>query len=30
MKCYNHHERDAFGIDMITGKVLCLECLETY
>ena len=30
MKCFNHHDKDAFGIDMITGKALCLECLETY
>lgn len=30
MKCYNHHERDAFGIDTTTGKALCLECLEDY
>lgn len=28
MKCFNHHDRDAFGIDIITGKGLCLECLE--
>lgn len=30
MKCYNHHDRDAFGIELITGKALCLECLEEY
>lgn len=30
MKCYNHHDRDAMGIDIITGKGLCLECLEEY
>ena len=30
MRCFNHHDRDAFGIDIITGKALCLECLEEY
>ena len=30
MRCFNHHDRDAFGIDIITGKTLCLECLEEY
>ncbi len=30
MKCYNHHDRDAFGISIITGKALCLECMEEY
>jgi len=30
MKCYNHHDRDAMGIDLMTGKGLCLECLEEY
>ena len=28
MKCYNHHDRDAFGICKICGKGLCLECLK--
>ena len=30
MKCFNHNNRDAFGVDVITGKGLCLECLEEY
>ena len=30
MKCFNHNDRDAFGVDVITGKGLCLECLEEY
>ena len=30
MKCYNHHDRDAFGEDYFTGKGLCLECMEEY
>ena len=30
MKCYNHHDRDAFGINIVTGKALCLECMEEY
>lgn len=30
MKCYNHHDRDAFGINVVTGKALCLECMEEY
>jgi hypothetical protein len=30
MKCYNHHDRDAFGIAFLTGKGLCLECAEEY
>lgn len=29
MKCYNHHDRDAFGICRACGKALCLECMET-
>lgn len=29
MKCYNHHERDAFGICTVCGKGLCLECMDT-
>lgn len=28
MKCYNHHDRDAFGICKSCGKGLCLECLQ--
>lgn len=28
MKCYNHHDRDAFGICKICGKGLCLECMD--
>lgn len=27
MKCFNHHDRDAFGICKICGKALCLECM---
>ena len=30
MKCFNHHDRDAFGEDYFTGKGLCLECMEEY
>ena len=30
MKCFNHNDRDAFGVDVITGKGLCLECLEEH
>ncbi len=29
MKCYNHHDRDAFGICTVCGKGLCLECMST-
>lgn len=29
MKCYNHHDRDAFGICTVCGKGLCLECMGT-
>lgn len=29
MKCYNHHERDAFGICSVCGKGLCLECMNS-
>ena len=29
MKCYNHHDRDAFGICQSCGKALCLECMNT-
>ena len=28
MKCYNHHDKDAFGICRICGKGLCLECMS--
>lgn len=28
MKCYNHHDRDAFGICTVCGKGLCLECMD--
>ena len=28
MKCYNHHDRDAFGICKSCGKGLCLDCLK--
>jgi len=28
MKCYNHHDRDAFGVCKACGKGLCLECLK--
>ena len=28
MKCYNHHDRDAFGIGKSCGKGLCLECIK--
>ncbi len=28
MKCFNHHDRDAFGICSVCGKGLCLECME--
>ena len=28
MKCYNHHDRDAFGICKACGKALCLECID--
>lgn len=27
MKCFNHHDRDAFGICKSCGKALCLECM---
>ena len=29
MKCYNHHDRDAFGICKSCGKALCLECMSS-
>lgn len=29
MKCYNHHDRDAFGICRVCGKGLCLECMDS-
>lgn len=28
MKCFNHHDRDAFGICKTCGKALCLECMS--
>ena len=28
MKCYNHHDRDAFGVCKVCGKGLCLECMD--
>ena len=28
MKCYNHHDRDAFAVCHSCGKGLCLECLK--
>ena len=30
MKCYNHHDRDAFAVCKACGKALCLECVEEY
>ena len=30
MKCYNHHDRDAFAVCKACGKALCLECVEKY
>lgn len=30
MKCYNHHDRDAFVVCKACGKALCLECAEEY
>ncbi len=30
MKCFNHHDRDAFGICKTCGKALCLECMALY
>ena len=30
MKCYNHHDRDAFVVCKACGKALCLECAEQY
>jgi len=30
MKCYNHHDRDAFAMCLTCGKGLCLDCLEEY
>lgn len=29
MKCYYHHDRDAFGVCKVCGKGLCLECMAT-
>jgi len=28
MKCFNHHDRDAFGVCQSCGKALCLECID--
>lgn len=28
MKCYNHHDRDAFAVCTTCGKGLCLECAK--
>lgn len=28
MKCFNHHDRDAFGVCKSCGKALCLECFD--
>ena len=28
MKCYNHHDRDAFAVCTSCGKGLCLECIK--
>ncbi len=28
MRCFNHHDRDAFGICTVCGKGLCLECMN--
>ena len=28
MKCFNHHDRDAFGVCIACQKALCKECLE--
>ena len=30
MKCFNHHDRDAFAVCKSCGKALCLECAEEY
>ena len=30
MKCYNHHDRDAFAVCKSCGNALCLECAEEY
>ena len=30
MKCYNHHDRDAFAVCKACGRALCLECAEEY
>jgi len=30
MKCYNHHDRDAFAVCTSCGKGLCLECIDQY
>ena len=28
MKCFNHHDRDAFGTCKTCGRGLCLECMK--
>lgn len=28
MKCFNHHDRDAFAVCTTCGKGLCLECMK--
>lgn len=28
MKCFNHHDRDAFAVCQYCGKGLCLECID--
>lgn len=28
MKCFNHHDRDAFGTCKTCGKGLCLDCMK--
>lgn len=30
MKCFNHHDRDAFVVCKSCGKALCLECVDKY
>ncbi len=29
MKCFNHHDRDAFGVCKTCGKGLCLDCMRS-
>lgn len=28
MKCFYHHDRDAFGVCQSCGKALCLDCMQ--